>query len=68
MTSKALGKIGANGGPRCCKRDSYLAILEAVHFTKENLGVEMEQSEIICSRSSLNNQCIQDRCPFHRKG
>lgn len=68
MTSKALGKIGANGGPRCCKRDSYLAIIEAVHFTKENLGVEMELSEIICSRSSLNNQCIQDRCPFHRKG
>lgn len=68
MTSKALGKIGANGGPRCCKRDSYLAISEAVHFTKENLGIEMELSEIICSRSVLNNQCIQDRCPFHRKG
>ena len=25
MTSKALGEIGKIGGPRCCKRDSYLA-------------------------------------------
>ena len=29
-----LTAIGKNGGPRCCKRDSYLAIIEAVGFTK----------------------------------
>lgn len=42
MTSKALGKIGEIGGPRCCKRDSYLAIMAAVQFTLEELGVAME--------------------------
>ena len=26
MTSAALGRIGEIGGPRCCKRDSYLSI------------------------------------------
>ncbi len=68
MTSLALDSIGKNGGPRCCKRDSYLAIISAVEFTRNELGVEMEMSSISCSRSSLNNQCIRERCPFFRKG
>ena len=51
MTGQALTAIGKNGGPRCCKRDSYLAIREAVRFTKEKLNVEMELDEIKCSRS-----------------
>ncbi len=65
MTAKALGSIGEIGGPRCCKRDSYLAITEAVKFTKENLGVAMEIGNVSCTRSSQNNQCIQRACPFH---
>ena len=65
MTSKALGAIGEIGGPRCCKRDSYLAILSAVDFAKEHFGVEMEKHEIVCSRCGENNQCIAKRCPFH---
>ena len=65
MTGKALEAIGKNGGPRCCKRDSYLAVVEAVKFTKEHLGIQMEIGEIRCSRSHLNNQCIQEKCPFH---
>ena len=67
MTGQALTAIGKNGGPRCCKRDSYLAIREAVEFTKEKLNVEMELDEIKCSRSKLNNQCIEERYPFHVK-
>ena len=64
MTSRALDRIGENGGPRCCKRDSYLAIIEAVKFTEEKLGVKMEIGDIKCSRSSQNNQCIGKKCPF----
>ena len=65
MTSASLKAIGEIGGPRCCKRNSYLAIIEAVNFSKENLGVEMELNEIKCIHSSQNNQCIKERCPFH---
>ncbi len=64
MTSKALGRIGEVGGPRCCKRDSYLSILAAIDFAKEHLGVEMEKPEIVCGHSAHNNQCIGKRCPF----
>lgn len=64
MTAKSLEAIGEIGGPRCCKRNSYLSILSAIDFVKENFGIEMEKSEIICSHSAKNNQCIGKRCPF----
>lgn len=66
MTSAALGKIGENGGPRCCKRDSFLSILTAVDFVDKHFGIKMEKPEIICGYSSENNQCIGKRCPFSR--
>ena len=65
MTSSALGAIGEVGGPRCCKRDSYISIIKAVEFSKEHLGVEMELGDIKCVHSKQNNQCIGKRCPFH---
>ncbi len=64
MTAAALGAIGAVGGPRCCKRDSYLAITEAVRFVKEQFGIGMELGEIRCIHAAQNNQCIGERCPF----
>lgn len=64
MTSKALGEIGAIGGPRCCKRDSFLSILAAIDFVEEHFGIQMEKTEIVCTYSSQNNQCIGKRCPF----
>lgn len=66
MTSAALDAIGSVGGPRCCKRDSYLSILAAIDFVKENLGVEMEKPEVVCVHSAQNNQCIGVRCPFSK--
>ena len=64
MTARALSAIGKNGGPRCCKRDSYLAIIEAVKFTSEHLGVNMDMAEVNCSRSHMNNQCLHEECKF----
>ena len=65
MTAASLKAIGEIGGPRCCKRDSYLAILTAVDFVREHFGVEMVTHPILCSRCSENNQCIGSRCPFN---
>ena len=63
-TARALEQVALNGGPRCCKRDSYLSILTAIDFVKEYLDVEMEKPEVKCSRSRINNQCIGKKCPF----
>ena len=64
MTAKALESIGQNGGPRCCKRDSYLSMLAAVDFVAEHLNVCMVKTTPVCTRSRQNNQCIGKRCPF----
>ena len=67
MTSRVLAKEADIGGPRCCKRNSSLAVLEAIDFAAEYLGVQMEKPEQIrCEYSHKNNQCIKERCPFHK--
>ena len=66
MTAKSLETIGSVGGPRCCKRDSFLSILAAIDFVKEHFGVEMEKPEIICDYSARNNQCLGKKCPFSK--
>lgn len=66
-TARALEQVALNGGPRCCKRDSYLSLLAAIDFVKDNLGVEMDKNEVICSRSKINEQCIGQKCPFAPK-
>ena len=65
MTARALAAIGEHGGPRCCKRDSYLAIQAAVEFSAERLGVQMAQGDARCTRCHMNNQCLGKDCPFH---
>lgn len=64
MTAQALNQIGQVGGPRCCKRDSYLAILAAITFVREQLGIEMTKTVPLCTHRPQNNQCIGKRCPF----
>ena len=66
MTAQALGAIGEIGGPRCCKRDSYLSILAAVDFAAEHFDIRMEKPKIVCTHAAHNNQCIGRRCPFSR--
>lgn len=46
-TSHALEQVAENGGPRCCKRDSYLSVLTAIDFVKENLGVEIDRKSVV---------------------
>ena len=64
MTVAALGQIGEIGGPRCCKRDSFLSILTAIDFVKEHFGVALQKPEVVCHYAAQNNQCIGKRCPF----
>ena len=67
MTSLSLSRIGEIGGPRCCKRDSFLSVLAAAEFIGENLGVVLDIPEVSCEFYPQNNQCIGERCPFHPK-
>ena len=66
LTSRVLAAEAKIGGPRCCKRNSRIAILEAIDYVNEQFGVQMEKPEVMpCGWCNQNNQCIGERCPFH---
>ena len=67
FTSKALAALSQVGGPRCCKRDAFLCMKQAIDFVKENYDVELEGSQIECCFSEKNEQCIKEACPFYKK-
>ena len=69
MTSRSLGAIAKTGGPRCCKRDSYTAILEAVDFVGEKFGIWMERpKKTVCGLYGRNEQCLKEKCPYNPLG
>ena len=65
MTSRTLAAASKIGGPRCCKRNGRIAILQGIAFAKEKLGVAMESSPVICRHTAQNNQCLGSKCPFN---
>jgi Family of unknown function (DUF5714) len=64
-TAQALGVLARVGGPRCCKRTSWLALLGAVRYARAHLGVEMDGRGEACEWSDMNAECIRARCPFY---
>lgn len=64
FTSKALGRLSGVGGPRCCKRDAYLAFEEAIDYINSNYEVKLLKNKITCSYSNQNEQCIKEKCPY----
>ncbi len=65
VTSRSLAVIAANGGPRCCKRNTYLALTEAVAFVREHFGIIMERPErVTCQFDHRNKQCRLEKCLY----
>ena len=64
-TGRALTVIGGLGGPRCCKRTSWLALLTGVSVARQALGVRLEGRGPSCDWSELNAECLGTPCPFH---
>ncbi len=66
MTAKSLQAIGDIGGPRCCKRNSFMTAKMAVEFVRDEFGIEMELPEkIVCTYFEENKQCLKKHCPFN---
>lgn len=64
-TSAALGTIAVHGGPRCCKRNTYLALRQARQLLREQLGVELTDGGVIrCEHARRNRECLAAECPF----
>lgn len=66
LTSRVLGRLAELGGPRCCKRTGFSAILEAAAFARERRGIEMDvPDKVRCSFFPRNAECLKEGCPFY---
>lgn len=65
ITAESLRVIAENGGPRCCKRETFWAIMTAVGFLRREFGVDLpEEPPPACTFSALNKECMGERCAF----
>ena len=68
LTSRVLAKLADLGGPRCCKRTGFTAILEGAAYAKELHGIEMEIPEnVVCNFFTRNAECLKQDCPYFPK-
>jgi len=68
ICAKALEEISHYGGPRCSKRDAFIAILTTSQFTEEYWQMPLTDfNGIECLFYSKNTDCITERCPFYPK-
>lgn len=65
-TSSALARLAETGGPRCCKRDAFAAMEQAVLYISDRYGITLDMPDIRCDFSPQNKQCIGEKCPYSR--
>ncbi|HAR57616.1 MAG TPA: hypothetical protein DCR62_02605 [Acholeplasmatales bacterium] len=64
--SQVISAMSKIGGPRCCKRNAFLSLSYAVRFVKEKYDVEMDLNKVECEFTDFNQQCLKEKCPFHK--
>lgn len=65
VTHAVLAAIAAYDAPRCCQRDSWLALREASVLLPELTGVSlMAHDPLVCDQHRQNKECIGERCPL----
>jgi uncharacterized radical SAM superfamily Fe-S cluster-containing enzyme len=63
-TQKVLGEIASYNAPRCCQRDSWLALKVASTLLQEYTGKSLAVRLLTCEQFSENKECIHERCPL----
>jgi hypothetical protein len=66
ITARCLDSVAEHGGPRCCKRDNFLSILNGTEFLKEEMDINLEVNRSIeCEFSNMNKDCLLEECDFY---
>ena len=67
MVSRALERIARAGSPRCCKRDSRIAVDEAATTFAHDFGCALATPERrpVCRSMAFNSVCMGAACPYH---
>ncbi len=67
-TAGALSEMAKLGGPRCCKRNTFAALLFMKKYIAQHLGTVIGVPDgILCRYNKFNNECLKDECPFYEK-
>lgn len=64
IVANSLKRIAQLGSPRCCKRDTYVAIEETVEYLKEKYNITLPISEAKCNFSLRNRSCKREDCIY----
>ena len=66
ITAESLLEVARQGGPRCCKRDTFISLDRAIDFIGTELKVNLEKEQkISCEFSHLNKQCLKVECQYY---
>lgn len=67
MVADILTRISQAGSPRCCKRDSRIAVRAAVTWFNRYLDVDLQVSDHnpTCAVVDMNTACLGEACPYH---
>lgn len=64
VTQRVLAKIASYKAPRCCQRDSWLALREASDIIPEITGKSLVADTFKCKQFKENKECIYEICPL----
>lgn len=65
LTARCAHAVSAQGGPRCCKRDSFLSLIEAAACSNQTLGTHFViAKDLRCNYFLNNSECKKRLCPF----
>jgi hypothetical protein len=62
LTAAALTEMSNYGGPRCCKRESTLAVETAINFIDELAEKNLDSYN--CTQFSRNPDCLKKECLY----
>ncbi len=67
LTATGLMQVSKYGGPRCCKRATYISILEGITYLSEEMDIELNKPEsIVCGFHIRNKDCLGPECLFYK--
>ena len=68
-STTVLQDIASYNAPRCCQRDSWLALQRAAGLLEEKLGKKLTvAAPIVCEQFRENKECIHGQCPLWPRG
>lgn len=68
LTALCAHSVSGQGGPRCCKRDSFLSFTQAADYSNAMLGTHFKvPGRIRCEYYPNNEDCKKTACPFFPK-